>query len=55
MQLLHIANPNSQVSFIPSEHKANVGQNIKPFAAFLQRLLTQSMKGKPIARAWLLI
>lgn len=36
--------------YMSALEEASVGQNIKPFASFLERLLTQSMKGKPVAK-----
>jgi hypothetical protein len=37
-------------TYMSALEEASVGQNIKPFATFLERLLTQSMKGKPVAK-----
>jgi Fic family protein len=37
-------------TYMSALEEASVEQNIKPFAIFLARLLTQSMKGKPSAK-----
>jgi hypothetical protein len=37
-------------TYMSTLEEASAGQNIKPFATFLERLLTQSMKGKPVAK-----
>lgn len=37
-------------TYMSALEEASIGQNIKPFATFLEWLLTQSMKGKPVAK-----
>lgn len=37
-------------TYMSALENASVGQNIKPFATFLGRLLTQSLKGTPVAK-----